>query len=229
MTKSFLLTLLLISYLSAASQSIKMKPSIGISIPVIWNHSEATYYQLGNLKYTTGNAVSYGLNIDYSQPLYKGFYGKLGVGYFKQNFGIIRPFKYDSPVYLGYSTDSYQYDNIQLSAGIGYKWHISKVTFNGSVIFNQYYSTRQKYINASPVPSQINHKSISLGKMVNLEFGVERRISKKISVLTNIIFPVYTDWNKDEMFYYLGYSSDEQQVAKNKFSAGVVVSCNYNF
>ena len=103
------------------------------------------------------------------------------------------------------------------------------MTFNGSVIFNQYYSTRQKYINASPVPSQINHKSISLGKMVNLEFGVERRISKKISVLTNIIFPVYTDWNKDEMFYYLGYSSDEQQVAKNKFSAGVVVSCNYNF
>jgi hypothetical protein len=131
---------------------------------------------------------------------------------------------------LGYSTDSYQYDNIQLLAGIGYKWHISKVIFfNGNATFNQYYSNRQKYINASPVPSQINHKSISLGKMINLEFGVERRISKKISVLTNIIFPVYTDWNKDEMFYYLGYSSDEQQIARNKFSAGIALSGSYNF
>lgn len=61
-----------------------MNSSIGISIPVIWNNSEATYYQLGSPKYPRGKATSYGLNVDYSHPLYKGIYGKLGVGYFKQ-------------------------------------------------------------------------------------------------------------------------------------------------
>jgi len=230
MTKLFLLTILLISYLSAVSQSGKMKSSVGISIPVIWNNSEATYYQLGSPKYPSGKATSYGLNIDYSHPLYKGIYGKLGVGYFKQNFGIIRPFRYDSPVDLLYSTDSYHYDNVQLFGGIGYKWNVSKlILLNGNLTYNQYYSYRQKYINHSPVPSQVNHKSISLGRMINLSLGGEKEISKKISIGVSSIFPVFTHWNDDEIFINNYYSSDEQQIARNKFSAGIVVSCNYNF
>ena len=230
MTKSFLVTLLLMSYLSAVSQSAKMKSSIGVTIPVIWNNSEATYYQLGSPKYRSGKATSYGLNIDYSHSLYNGIYGKLGVGYFKQSFGIIRPFRYESPLNLLYSTDSYHYDNVQLFCGIGYKLSISKwILLNGNVTYNQYYSYRQKYINHSPVASQVNHKSISLGRMVNLEFGEESRISKKISIVTNIVYPVCIHWNNDEIFINNHYSSNEQQIARNKFSAGVVVSCNYNF
>ena len=65
--------------------------------------------------------------------------------------------------------------------------------------------------------------------MVNSEFGAERRISKKISAAANIVSAVYTHWNNDEIFTYYGYSEDTQQIAINKFSAGIVVSCNYNF
>jgi hypothetical protein len=230
MTKSFLLTLLLISYLSAASQTVKMKSSISVSIPVIYNNSEASYYQLGGAKFRRGKAASYGLNIAYSHALYDGVYGKLGVGYFKQSFGIIRPFRYESSLDLLYSTNSYHYDNVQLFCGIGYKLILKKwILLNGNITYNQYYSYRQKYINHSPVPSQVNHKSLSLGRMINLEFGEERRISKKVSIETNIVFPVFTNWNNDEIFINNYYSSDEQQIARNKFSAGITVSCNYNF
>jgi hypothetical protein len=230
MIKSFLVALLLISYLSAVSQSAKMKSSIGVSIPVIWNNSEATYYQLGSPKYRSGKARSYGLNIGYSHFLYKGIYGKLGVGYFKQSFGIIRPFYYDSPMQFGWATDSYDYDNIQLYGGIGYKRSLSKlILINGNVTYNQYYSFRQKYINHSPVPHQVNHKSMSLGRMISLNLGGEMKISKRISIGVSSIFPVFIHWDKDEIFANNHYSSDEQQIARNKFSAGIVVSCNYNF
>ncbi|MBS1758203.1 MAG: hypothetical protein JSU03_13090 [Bacteroidetes bacterium] len=230
MKRLFLLNILLIPCLSAVSQSTNMKSSIGVSIPVIWNNSEATYYQLGNPKYPSGKAISYGLNIDYSHTLYKGIYGKIGVGYFKQMYAIKRPFNYSSPIQFGWSTESYSYDNVHVYGGAFYKMTISeKTNLNGGITYNQYYSFRQKYINASPVPNQINHKSISLGSSADLEIGAERIISKKVSVAANIVYPVYTHWNKDEIFIYYGYSDDTQQIARNKFSTGIVVSCNYNF
>ncbi|MBN9352353.1 MAG: hypothetical protein J0H55_16865 [Chitinophagaceae bacterium] len=232
MIKSFLVTVLLISYLSAVSQSAKMKSSIGISIPVIWNNSEATYYQLGSPKYPGGKATSYGLNIDYSHSLYNGIYGKLGIGYFKQSFRIVRPFNYyDNPGQLLYSTQSYNYNNVQLLAGIGYIKKLYKNIFlNGYINYNYFNSFNQKYIisNENNV-SQKNGKSFSLGEMINLGFGINRNISRKISLGVDFLIPIYTHWNKDETFYNNHYSSDEQQIARNKFSAGIVVSCNYNF
>lgn len=214
----------------AVSQSRENSANIGISIPVIWNNAEATYYQLGSPKYPSGKATSYGINVNFNWPLYKGIYGKIGIGYFKQNFGIKRPFLYESPVYLLYSTDSYHYDNAQIYGGIGYKWNISNFTFlNGYVIYNQYYSIRQKYVNLSPVSSQVSHKSISLGRIANIELGAGRRISEKVSVAANIVFPFYIHWNNDEIFINNYYSNDEQQIARNRFSLGAVFSCYYNF
>lgn len=130
-----------------------------------------------------------------------------------------------------YSTDSYHYDNVQLFGGIGYKRNISKlISLNGNVTYNQYYSFGQKYIiNKKDKVSQINKKSFSLGEMVNFDFEISRNISRKISLSVDFFIPIYTHWNKDEIFINNGYSKDEQQIARNKFSAGVVVSCNYNF
>ena len=174
--------------------------------------------------------MSYGLNIDYSQPLYKGFYGKLGVGYFRQTFGIIRPFFYASPIQFGWATNSYSHDNVQLFGGIGYKEAVSKViSINGAAICSQYYSFRQKYINHSPVSNQVNHKSITIGRVISLDIGAERKISKCISVAVDLIIPVYNHWNNDEIFAYNGYSDDAQQIARNRFSLGAAFSCYYNF
>jgi len=228
--KIFLATIILCLSKHSHSQIKDTKSAIGISIPVIWNNSEATYYQLGSPKYPGGKATSYGLNIDYSHSLYNGIYGKLGVGYFKQSFGIIRPFYYDSPIQFGWATDSYDYDNIQLYGGIGYKRSLSKlILINGDITYRQYYSFRQKYINHSPKPSQVNQKFISLGRMISFSLGGEMKISKRISIGVSSIFPVFIHWDKDEIFANNHYSSDEQQIARNKFSAGIVVSCNYNF
>jgi len=229
-SKIFLFMLSLIVSISAISQTKNTKESIGISIPVIWNNSEATFYRLGSPMYPHGNAISYGINTNYSRALYKSIYGIIGFGYFKQTFGIIRPFKYDSPIQLGWATNSYSYDNAQLYGGIGYKRSLSKlILINGDITYSQYYSFRQKYINHSPEPSQVNHKSISLGRMISLSLGGEKKISKRISIGASSIFPVFIHWSKDEIFPNNYYSSDEQQIARNKFSAGIVVSCNYNF
>jgi hypothetical protein len=198
---------------------------------VIWNHSEATFYGLGNPYYPDGNAISYGLNISYSQLLYKGFYGKFGVGYFNQYFKITRPFRYNNPIQLLYSTQSYNYSSLQLLGGIGYqKLFTGKNSIKCELIYNYYSSFRQKYVVQVPKGDlQINKNSMSLGEMVDFYLALERNISNKISLGAGFIIPIYTHWNKDEIFYNLQYSSDEQQVARNKFSIGTIISCNYYF
>lgn len=204
--------------------------TVGISLPIIWNNSEATYYQLGNPKYPKGKGISFGINLNHSRTIYKNLYGVIGIGYFKQTFGIIRPFRYDSQLAFGFSTDSYKYDNIQFYGGLGYKLKATKVLLiNGNIIYNQFYSFRQKYINHSPVEAQINHKFISIGRLLNITIGIERNISKKFSIGVDALIPISTHWNNDEIFYNLGYATDEQQIGRTKSSIGVSVTCNYHF
>ena len=101
---------------------------------------------------------------------------------------------------------------------------------NGNVTYNEYHSFRQKYfINKENDIGQINKKLFSLGEQVNFDFGITENITKNISLSTNFIVPIYTHWNNDKIFINNYYSSEEQQIARNKFSAGIVVSCNYNF
>ncbi len=231
MPRIFLLVLLLASWVSVISQTEKTKGSIGVSIPVIWNNSEATFYRLGNPMYPSGKAFSYGINTNYSRTLYKSIYGIVGIGYFKQQFKILRPFDFTQLTRLLYSTESYNYSSVQSFIGIGY---IKKINKNDlikvDVSYNYFYSFRQKYVvyKANNV-WQINKKSLPLGGILNFDFGIERNISKKISLGGNFIIPIYTHWSKDEIFFKNGYSNNEQQIARNKFSAGVAVSCYYHF
>ncbi len=211
-------------------KSEKLK-TIGVSIPVIWNNSEATFYRLGSRYTPSGKAVSYGVNINHTRTLYKNLYGVVGVGYFKQVFGIIRPFDYDSPNNFGYSTETYNYDNIQFYGGLGYKLRVAKLYhLNVNFLYNQFYSFRQKYINRSPNPKpQINNKFISLGSLINISTGIERNITKKIDVGLQAFLPIATHWKNDEIFYNLGWSTDEQQIGRTKFSLGISFLCNYHF
>lgn len=225
----FLLILPFTNYAQVKDSSYNR--SIGISIPVIWNNSEATFYRLGSPMYPSGKATSYGININYSRTIFKNAYVIVGAGYFKQKFGIIRPFTYNSPVQFGWVTDSYNYDNIHLCGGLGYNLEISKVfSIKGSIIYNQFYSFRQKYINHSPANGpQVNRKNLSIGRAMSINIGFERRISKKISCSINALVPFLIHWNNDEIFSSLGYSNDEQQIARTKSSFGTMISCNYHF
>lgn len=231
-TKIFLAGIFLLLSESSYSQIKDTRSAIGISIPVILNNSEATYYNLGSPRYPNGRSVSNGVNINYSHTLNNNLYGKIGIGYFNQFFKIVRPFNYyDNPGQLLYSTQSYNYNNVQLFAGFGYIKEINRnEILNGYISYSYFNSFNQKYlVKESNKVWQVNKKSLPLGEMINFEIGIQRSISKTISLGANLVIPLYTHWNKDKIFINSFYSNDEQQIARTRFSIGAALSCYYNF
>ena len=232
MAKQFLSIVLLLSYFQNYSQTKNEKlRSIGISIPVIWNNSEGTYYQLGSAKYPSGKAISYGININHSRTIYKNLFGIIGIGYFKQVFSIPRPFEFDDPTNLAFFTQSYKYANIQLLCGIGYQKRLNKnLLLKGILTYNYWNSFRQKYIvNKDYKKWQIKRKSMPIGRTINLNLGVEKNITQKISIGLDALLPISTNWNDDEIFIKNFYSENSQQIGRNKFSIGTNISCIYHF
>lgn len=231
--KKQLLTIFLASMtiiVNAQSKNEKVN-TVGISIPVIWNNSEATYYALGNRKEPSGKGTSYGININHSRTLYKNLYGIVGIGYFKQSFNIKRPFSFASPTEPLFRTEFYYYNNLHWFIGLGYRKIINeKFILNSKINYNYFHSFRQKYIvNKEFKTWQVNKKSISLGQMINLNLGLEENINNKFSIGVDAIFPLFAKWNNDEIFFKYDYSNDTQQIARNKFSIGIAISCYYHF
>jgi hypothetical protein len=130
MKKQTLLVIISILYLQSYSQNeIKKLNSIGVSMPVIWNNSEAVYYILGNLKMPAGKCVSNGINVNYSRNIHNNFFLVTAVGFFRQRFNIARPFTFTSQNQFGFFTKKYSYDNIQLTGGVGYKKKLIIIIF----------------------------------------------------------------------------------------------------
>lgn len=208
------------------------KGSVGISIPVIWNNSEAIYYQLGSPKNQVGSAISYGLNVHYSRSLYKRIYGKIGVGYFRQKFDIFRPLNYIQPDGTKPLVHSkgYLYNNLDLLFGLGYLKTIDKNwTIKSSITYDWLNSFSQKYYEMEFQKWISNKKNINLGQMVSVEIGIERHIANKIFIGMDLLLPIITKWNDDKIFVNNFYSNNEKQIARNKFSIGTSVSCYYHF
>lgn len=234
MKKQFIFIILLVTCAKSYSQKKASEVNrIGISIPIVWNNSQGVFYALGGRKETTGKGISYGINFNYSKSIYKNLFGIVGTGYFKQDFGIKRPFDYTAPdgtkplVY----TENYSYSTLHLLLGLGYqKLLTKKLLFNGKALFNIYNSKKQEYAqNYLPNSNEITKKSLSIGNMITFDLEIEKKITNKISLGAGVVFPVYTKWNKDLIFFSNGYSNDEQQIAKNKFSIGTAISCYYHF
>jgi hypothetical protein len=229
------LSLFYITGQAAFSQALNEKGKIGITLPVIYNYSTGAYYQTGNRKEPGGGAFSYGINLSYIQPVYKNIFIKAGVGFFKQNFRVNRPFKFDDPSALLFYTKSYSYVNIDWHAGIGIKRKLgnqTKIEIIGSYMslhsIKQYYTPT--YLSLySPQNRQTSAKYFRLGYNLNLELGVTRNISEKISLGSHLFFPFIVHWNSDPIFINTYYSTDEQKIAKNKFSAGLSISAYYHF
>lgn len=204
-------------------------------IPMLWNSSNGVYYGLGRRKEPSGEALSYGINLQYSKSIYKNIFGTVGIGYFNQVFGIKRPIDYRMPNIPDILIFSkfYAYNSFHFFAGLGYKQSLGqKFALKGQATYNLYHSFRQRY---TPTitnfgGNQINKDSFGLGRMVNLHIDLERKLSKNISVGLGLIVPVLVEWKDDDtMFYKLGYGDDEQRIAYNKFSIGTNLFCNYNF
>ncbi len=148
-------TLLFISHsnLSFSQKKIDKKNTVGISIPFVWNNSSGVYYTLGNRKESQGKAISYGINLNYSKKIWKNIFGIVAIGYFKQVFGIKRPFDFNAPDGTEplVQTKSYIYNNLYLSIGIGQQIKLNETFFiNGVVVYNSYNSFNVIDIRISP-------------------------------------------------------------------------------
>lgn len=208
--------------------------AIGISIPIIWNNSETPQSSSGNNNYKSGDAISYGININHKGTIYKNLFMIVGIGYFKQVFGIHRPFKFDDPTKLSFYTKLYEYDNIQFLAGLGYLKHLkNNYSINCSLTYNHFISFKQTYTpeylsNSSFQNSQINYKTVSIGRIINVNLGIEKALTKRFSIELDATLPLLTHWGIDEMFLKNYYYDNSQQIGRNIFSIGTIISCNYN-
>jgi len=213
------------------------KNTIGVSVPMNWNNSNGVYYSLGNRQEPKGKAVSYGIGINYSSLLYKNWFATLGVGYFKQTFNIIRPFYFDGDTVtnLLYSTKKYNYHSLTLIAGLGYSHTLNnKLKLNGLCSFSLFNSFKQNYTPTGysgyeHEQIQTNNKSLQIGYMVNISAGLEYFLSKKISIGADVVLPILTKWNNDEIFIKSQFGEDSQKIAENRFSIGSTLSCKYHF
>lgn len=234
-----ILTLLFILSFNFCFSQIKNEKikAIGVSVPLLFNNSNGVYYSLGNRREPTGKAVSYGININYTRTIYKGWITSLGVGYFRQSFNIIRPFNFsgDTVTNLLYSTKKYNYHCLELNAGFGYSYALNnKYKLNGVGSFNSFSSFKQNYNPNGqsplvPSPNQVNKKYFIIGYNFNASLGLEYLLSKKISIGADVIVPVITKWKNDEIFIKSLFGNDSQKIAENRFSIGTMLSCKYHF
>src|SRR5687768_5637076 len=103
MSKYFLFAFLMIAAFDGFCQKEKLN-NLVISIPVIFNGSEARFYMLGREQSPTGNGISYGVNLSYERSVQQNIYAMIGIGYFRQSFGIMRPFDFRGPTQALYHT-----------------------------------------------------------------------------------------------------------------------------
>lgn len=229
--KSILLIFFLFAFHNGLCQKDRTRNRLGLSIPIILNHSEATFYRLGNPQHPNGTAISYGANVNYAKHLYKNIYAIIGLGYFRQRFKITRPFDYETLDQLGYSTESYHYNNRQLFGGLGYRRALNENAWlKVEASYNVLHSFRQKYINERKYKVwQVNRESLSIGQMIFLSAGAGHNITKTVGIEIGIVLPVRHRWNDDDMFFASDWGAGTQQIARNKFSVGTNLSCYYRF
>jgi hypothetical protein len=233
MKQSILLIILLFLTLAIKAQSKNIN-SVGVSLPIIWNNSYGVFYALGTRKEPEGKSKSMGVNINYNKTIYKSFFGILGIGYLNQNFKIKRPFEFDDPTNLLFSTKSYSYKSINFAIGAGYLANLNKkFLLKNSIIFSQISSYKQNYIpqflsNSSIQNSQTNTEFINIGNMLNIEVQLAYKLSNKFSLGFGVNLPIIVKWKNDNMFFEYDFSNDSQIIAYNKSSIGSLITINYN-
>ncbi len=223
--------LLLTNSLVLFSQEKTNSNKLGFSIPIIWNNSNAVFYSLGSRKEPNGNAISFGTNINYSHFFYKNLYIIGGIGYYKQKFGIQRPFKYIAPDLTrpGVYTKSYYYQNIHFLLGVGYQKMItSKWLVGGQLSYNMYRTFKQRYKQEYfPGKNEVYKNIFMIGNMINLDIKCERYLNSRLSIGGAIVLPLYTHWNDDTIFVKYDFADDTQKIAESKFSIGANLSLYY--
>jgi hypothetical protein len=212
--------------------------SLSVSFPMIWSDVKVkdnwTPPTAPNYKeYREGSAFGYGINLSYSiQPGFiiknKQFSINIGAGYFKQRFDVVRPFNYNSPLYLIFYTDHYSYHSLMGALGLKYHRAIGKkYLLSGSLTYTILQSFRQEYTpyhnsGGTKFPDQIDKSSIDFGKMCSISVGLDKQLGDRFSAGIQLLFPFYTRWRNDEIF-----DDDPLTFSRPDFSLGSVITIAY--
>lgn len=223
--------LLLFCNYNSFCQKRKLNDQLGLSIPILYNNTKIlNVYRGARANYVSGNALSYGINLNYSRAIRKGFFVTVGIGYFNQNFGILRNFDFNGDsTKFGYATKRYSYNSVNWILGPGYCIELNKnYSLHGSLLFNGLYSFRQKYIpntltNLAFKKYQVETRSFSFGQMLNLNLGTSKKISQRLSIAADIVLPVSNRWRKDRIF-----RENEGEYNSSRFCVGTNLSVKYN-
>jgi hypothetical protein len=198
---------------------------LGFSLPVIRNNTSITN-DYGLVRTFEGAALSYGLNLHYSRKIYKGLSLRSGIGYFRQKFGVQRPFNYDDFTNLLFYTKHYHYDNIHWLLGLGYEYRLSsKYALTGDLTYNGLYAYRGTFTpDFQGRKPQVVKNDFSFGRMVNIGLGLNRTLCRRFSVGAGILLPVYTQWRKDNIFW-----ENDHDFYASISNIGMNISFNHHF
>lgn len=192
------ITFLFISYWSIAQN--KKHNEWSVSVPIVWSKAEITNVY-GPSRQIGGSAWSYGVNTFYSRIIYKGLFAKTGLGYFKQSFGIQRPFDYPGPTQPLYTTRSYHYHSWHFIIGLGYLIELEKTSsLKSTVTYNIYQSFKQTYKPQTQNPPLVNKDQFHFGRSVIFSAGFCQKVDERISLGLDLLLPVYTRWRMDKQF-----------------------------
>jgi hypothetical protein len=216
---------------------------LAISQSFIWNNTTVyDAYSGARATNKSGTSVSSGINLNYSKTLYKNFYAKIGIGYFKQKFGIHRGFDFEQPnvvTGLFYTTKYYAYRSLNYWGGIGYnklfmrnhgKILPKNSGFRVLVVYNFYATYKQEFkhdfdgnLFGNPNP-QIRKENYSLGNSLGLQAGFNRPLFKKVGIGIDLLLPIYNKWRKDRIF-----RENINEFYGSNFSIGTSLNLIYNF
>ncbi len=187
----------------------------------------------------SGKKWSHGTNINYSFSLSKKWFSTIGLGYFKQSFGVKRGFDFYEPnivTRLFYTTKEYSYKTLHYFGGFGYSINLKKnigkifplqTEIRLATIANFYNSTEQVFDNGGyhdPYYGnpQIRKSSYFYGSSIQVKGGILRPLSKKIKIGVDLIIPVYNKFRKDKIF-----KENVNEYHRVKFSIGSAINLIY--
>ena len=148
----------------------------------------------------------------------------IGAGYFNKRFDVIRPFNYNSMVFIIFYTDHYSYHCFQGNIGLTYNWELpNKFLLSSNFTYGVLKSFKQKYSpTRSDYPTQSNTNQIDFGKMASVSVGLNKYLGESFSVGLHLLIPIYTGWRNDEIF-----DDDPSTFSRPDLSIGSVISITY--
>jgi hypothetical protein len=216
MKKILLLTLTVFVFAFSKGQS---KNSIELNIFSRFdNHADYTtrFLSRASTNRTQLTGMSHGLNINYSKHLLNKMKLTFGLGYYQLRIDEIRQatnfgnyadsrvidYHHPSGIKPVFYTDHYHYNNLTLSAGLGYEKPLCKntdISISGEINYLYNYSQYYHVTWGDGIDYRENNKRV-LGFNANLGIGVIEKLNSRYYISPKLLIGIYQKLNSDPVF-----------------------------